>query len=350
MKLAASLLFAAAAATALPAQAATPTAQQFLLDDYTTTTCLDMKAVRDSGVWDELAASALQLVGDMLQSQFGFTLDRIDRITSVNKARREGDEVIVDDVIVTIEGNAELEGLDELHPARYTATAVGAFTLLTDTWSANDAHVQVTPKLRVYGTPRLLTPVLEGKVRRGLPSPDVMTFTAGKKKLLLYAISDLRDSEGGRTFLAQVLPEAVWPQDDQPTFFAVHLLATGDDDDPHITLEVVLRHNTAGAGLAASEKAVAAALERLGKTTQARIVWQLLKQVAHSRDGSDAVYRVDLGRARHVGGMLTTLSPFALFAQEVQAVPAPMLVPVEIEVVAEPLPAPEKKKEQGGGK
>lgn len=353
MHLAATFLLAAACAAALPCQQTTPTARQFLLDDYTTVVHLDMKAVRDSGVWDEMAASTLKVLCDMLDDQFGFTLDRLDRITSVQAPRLEDGKVTGSDEIVAVEGNDDLGELADVRNDRFTATAIGDFVLLTDKWMDGEALVQVTPKLRVYGSPATLQPVLTGKPRRGLPSPDVMAFTAGRKQLLFFAIGDLRQPDGARGVVEQALPDAGWPQDDKPMFACVRVLATGDADDPHVTVEVVLRHGAAGPGLAATEKAVTAAIARLSKLSEARIIWPLLKKIEHERDGSDAVYRVDLGRARHVGGMLSTLSPFMLIAtsQELQAAPVQEMV-LQVEEVAEPPPppAPEKKKEEGGGK
>ncbi|MCA8966293.1 MAG: hypothetical protein H6838_13265 [Planctomycetes bacterium] len=353
MNLAAPLLLAAAAAAALPAQAKPPTARQFLLDDYTTVVHLDMKAVRDTGVWDEMGASTLRVVCNFLDDQFGFSLDQLDRITSVQAPRVENGQVVATNEVVVVEGNDDLGEIADPGHNRYAELAIGAYTLRTDQWMENEAYVQVTPKLRVHGSPGLLTPVLTGKPRTGLPSPDVMAFTAGKKQLLFYAISDLRQPASMRKLVEEALPDAGWPQDDKPTFVCLSILASGDPDDPHLTAELVLRHGAAGPGLAASEKAVTAALERLAKLPQARAVWPLLKKVAHESDGSDALYRVDLGRARHVGGMLATMSPFLLFAssQEMQAAPA-MQVQVLEEVTEEveeppPPPPPEKKKDSG---
>lgn len=342
----ASLLLAVVAA--LPAQTKTPTARQFLLDDYTTVVHVDMKAIRESGVWEEMAASVLKALFATAEGEFGFAMDRLDRLTLVQRPRRDSDEMPRIDEVVTVEGNGDLGTMAAVGRGRYTEQTVGDFVLLRDQWDEETAVVQVTPALRVHGTPHLLEEVLAGKPRTGLPSPDVMAFTVGRKNLLLYAIAHLPTAREAQRMVENALPGA-WPQGDKPTFVCLRALATGDTDDPHVTLELVLRHGTAGDGLVASDKAIADALAQLAKIPQARMVWPLLKKVERERDGSDAVYRVDLGRARHVGGMLTTLAPMLLFASaDVQAVGGMQggQVLVEEVVVEEPAPAPEKKKEE----
>lgn len=342
MKLALTFLAIAACVAALPAQTKAPKARQFLLDDYTSVMSIDMKKMRDSGVWDEMSSSALKMIFGMMEKQFGFSLDALDRATMVREYSVDG-EVTKSCEILTVEGNADLGQLADVQHGRYVAAVVGDYTVMLDQWGGDQALVQVTPTLRVMGPTDLLKDVLNGKPRAGLPSGDVMSFTAGQKGLLGYAIGDLRSGDIAHMGLDVMLPDAAWPEDDKPTFVCIRLVCSGDEDDPHLTLEWLLRHGKDGAGLVASEKAVASALNRVRELKEARIVRPLLKKITHERDRTDAIWRLDLGRARDAAGMLGMLSPFLMVsrAAEVQVIQAGQII-VE-EVVEEVVEAQEEK-------
>ena len=313
MKLALSFVALAACTAVLPAQAKVPTARQFLFDDYTSVMSIDMKKMRDSGVWDEMTSTALKMVFGMMEKQFGFPLDALDRATLVRRFSVDGEDTKSHEII-TVEGNADLGESADVQHGRYVATDVDDYAVMLDQFIPDQAMVYVTPKLLVFGPLGLLKSVLRGEPRGGLPSGDVMSFTAGQKGLLGYVVGDLRPGDMPREGLDEMLPDAAWPEDDRPTFVCIRLLVTGDEDDPHLTLEFVLRHGKDGAGLVASEKAVASALQRVREIKEARIIRPLLKKIKHERDRTDAIWRLDLGRARNAAGMLGTLSPFLMFA------------------------------------
>jgi hypothetical protein len=209
----------------------------------------------------------------------------------------------------------------------------------------------------VYAPAELLRGVLAGKPRNGLPSADVMAFTAGAKDCLLYFVVDLKHDAGSRqeleTFVGETLGDVEWPDGDAPTMIGGRVLATGDEDDPHLTLELVVRHGTVGKGLAVSEQAVDDGIGKLEKLSEARLFWPILRRIERSRSGTDAVWRVDLGRARHADGLLTTATPFLFLYGTTRAMQAQGLQVIEVEEVAEEEPANEKAKEKpgkGGGK
>jgi len=351
MKLASSFLSLIAVVAAVPAQDKAPQARQFLFDGYTTAMSIDMKKMRDSGVWDEISVSTLKMIFGMIEKQSGFSFETLDRVMMVREAVAEGQDKKSREV-VTMETSAPLGEMRDQQFGRFSTAKVGDYTLMLDGWSQSDeAIVDVTPKLRVYGARSLLASVLQGEPRVGLPSGDVMSFTAAKKGLLGYIVGDLKNDEETRKVLDEALPDTVWPADDPPTFICIRLLATGDEDDPHLMLEAVMRHGKDGAGLVASEKAVTEALKKLAKLKEARIIRPLLKKVAHERDGTDAIWRVDIGRARNLGGMLGMLSPFMMFATAsvapvMQAGAVQVEVIEEVEVAEEAKPKPTKKKDK----
>ncbi len=108
----------------------------------------------------------------------------------------------------------------------------------------------------------------------------------------------------------------------------------------------MLRHGKDGAGLVASEKAVASALQRVREIKETRIIRPLLKKIKHERDRTDAIWRLDLGRARNAAGMLGTLSPFLMFARasEVQPIQGQVLFLEEVAEEEEAKPKPVEKK------
>lgn len=348
MLLAVAIPVAAACAQSSPRTSAATSAQQekqllprqFLLDDYRTVISADFKRLRDTGIWDELNGSALKLIVSMIEKEMSFKLDHLDRITSTQQPppKKEGRDYGRVHQVTVLEGNRDLGKVDD-DSSRYTTELVGKQEILLDGWSS-DAVLQLRANVRIYGAVELLKPVLSGKPRTGRPSADVLSFTAGKENLLAYLVADTLHHPQPRKSLARMLPDAKWPEDDAPTHMCVRVLATGDEDDPHVTLEFSIRHGKDGAGLVATEKAVTDSLAKLKKMNELRLLRPILKKVEHERDGTDAVWRADLGRARQAMGLLGSLAPFMFFAGEVEVQQGPMVVP------AQPAPVEVEKKKQ----
>lgn len=348
-----------AAAAPLFAQNKPLVARNFHFDDYRSVIVFDLKTLRDTGVWDEMNTSSLKMTAKIFEEQLGFSIDDLDRVTMTRgKYKPEGQAEVFEEISV-LEGNADL-GTGDVGTGRYNTESVGLHTLYLNQWGGGDAFAVPTPKLQVYGPAELLRDVLDGKPRNGLPSADVMAFTAGKKNCLMHFLVDLKYDEMPRKELEQVVGASLegieWPEGDAPTMIGGRVLATGDEDDPHVTFELVVRHGTVGKGLETSEKAVDAGIRMLKKMPQARLFWPMLKRIERERSGTDAVWRVDLGRARHADGLITTLAPFLFLAGTTRVVQGQAVQVIEVEdVVIEEPPAPKKEKkkekpEQGGGK
>ena len=334
-------------AVVIPCQGAAPKAHDFLPNGYGSIMTVDVKKMRDSGVWDELCASQIvRLFVGLYESESGISIDLVDRAAVVHDVVHDGSADVTHATgayeVVTIEGNADLGDGSQNGFGRYTKTEVLGYTLHQDEWATGQGVLKVSPTLLVYGRASMLVSVLEGKIRGGLPSGDVMSFTAGHKNLLGYFIGDIQKHPQNRDLLERVLPKAVWPKDDEPAFFCVRLFVTGDEDDPHLQLDLSLRHGNDGPGLLVTEHAVAAGLKEWKAMKEMRILLPLLKKVTYERDRTDAVWRLDLGRARGFGGTLGLLAPgFLVYSglKEAEAILAPA---VEIEAAvdeAEPAPA-----------
>lgn len=329
-----------AASLSAQADAEAPKARNFRFDDYRTVIQLDMKAVRDTGIWDELGGSMLKLAIAQVEQQLGSPLDAIDVVTTV-RARPSGDAIggrFAE--VTTIEGNAEL-GLPEEVARQYEPSKVGAYTVYVDSWD-DGGLCRVTPKLQVYAPRELLEHTLAGHVQNGLPSSDVMAFTAGRKNVLFHTVLDLAVDDFPRQWLLEVLEGVEWPEGDAPTFAFLVGQAVGDEFDPHIQLELVLRHATPSAGLDVTVAAVDRALAKLAEVPEARMLVPLLKKIERERDGPDAIWRVDVGRARDAAGLIGMLAPMMLVARTVEQVQA---LPVQVEEVEEPA----EEEQQGGG-
>ena len=168
----------------------------------------------------------------------------------------------------------------------------------------------------------------------GVPSGDVMSLTVGQEDLLGYAVLDFGD-RAIQEDVTDLLGEPDWAEDDKPTFLAVRLSTQGDDDDPHLKLEVVVRHGKDGEGLVVSEKAVNERLKELMAVKEARLFLPLLKQIQHKRDRTDAIWSVDLGRARDFGGTVSMLAPLLMVTRASQQAQALMVPGVQVVPVAQ---------------
>lgn len=332
-------------------------ARNFHFDDYRTVIRLDMKAIRDTGVWDELLAGGAKVLSQLVREEFGFDLDTLDRLSTTRRAiedRKMSDHVLV------MEYNADVGVPPTYDSDRYRVSVVGPYELRVDS-RAHESMVMPSARMLVVGAEQRLRDILGGKPRTGLPSADVMSLTAGKQGTLAEFVVDLeqdpwlmKDIQGA---LQDVDVGIEWPEGDTPKLVSGRVSAVGDEDDPHLMVEVVFRHGTAADGLEATERAVAAGIAALKEMPEARMFWPLLKDVEHERSVTDDIWRVDLGRARSFGGIAATAAPLILawlrlselFEQlEVGVPPGAALQVLEDEIEEPPPPPPPV--EAGGGR
>lgn len=325
--------------------------RQFLFDDYTSVVHLDMKRVCDLEIWETVVGSPLGVVLAKGQEEIGFPLERLDAITTVfrwDDAEKEMREITV------LEGHAPLTRAEDRYD-RWIKDEIHGQAVLRDSWAKGGLSFDWTDKVRIEGREQFLAPVLAGKPRIGLPAADVMSLTVGIKDLLGYVVFDLRTDSFRNVFLRDVMPDASWPEGDAPTFFCARVAAIGDPDDSHVQLEMVVRHGKAGAGVAATQKQVEAGIQQLLDEPKLRLIRPMLKKIKREVDGSDAIWRVDLGRSRNVVGNLAGMSlPWLFLARgQMQAVQAQaqavQIDIVEAEEVEEEEVEPEEPVPHGGG-
>lgn len=322
-------------ASLLPAQKP-PDAKAFLPTDYRNVVFVDLAAVRKKGVWDELESSVLKAAFKQIEKESGIEMKALDRVTAVavpgpgEEADRPPDQTQV----FVLEGNVKL-GMSESVRQRWAEEQVGSFATRVRTSWQREMCVLPKPEVLVTGSEAIVRPVLEGKPNAGLPCADVMSLLSGRSDSLAYFVFDLAAPVVKKHVLGKVFPDAGWPEGQAPVFLCVRVLATGDADDPHLSVEAVLRHTAEGPGMDVSAKAADALLERLAATPEMRALKPLLAKVEKKRDRSDVVYAVDLGRVRDAIGSVAMLAA-PLFAGQTERVE--VVAPVKAQ------PAPEQPK------
>ena len=215
------------------------TARSFLPENYQTVLFIDLDAVREQGVWEEIETSVLKVLLGRLEKKWGFGFDDLDKVwgyADVEDGRPRN--------LFLYEGNKPLKLSSNPAPGEaYEDIEVGRYkALLEDHFQGPILHVLPHDKLLVLGEETLVRPVLEGKPSTGLPAPDVMSLLSGRGENLLYLIFHLGDQAVGTLLLPQLFPGAEWEDGEQPTHLMLRLRTTGDEDDPHVQLQAIMRH------------------------------------------------------------------------------------------------------------
>lgn len=282
----------------------------FLLSEYRNVVQLDLAAMRRCEIWDDLVSSGLSIVRGPVEAEIGSSLDHIDRLTMViqfSESNDQGESTGPTQRMFVLEGNAALAMPAEIRDD-WQSEPIGEYTIHHRQWSGNDVFVRPHDRLLVWGARDVIVAALAGERRPAVPCADVMSLAASRDKLLGHLVADLRYRQSRREFLDTLCPDAEWPADDAPTFFAVRLLATGDADDPHVAVDLVLRHAKGDKGLDVTEQAVDVALARGLDNGELRLLHGVLKSAEKHRSGSDLLVRFDLGRSRTAVGTLAFLA------------------------------------------
>lgn len=316
----------------LPAQKAIP-ADAFLPPDYRTIVAVDLVALRDRGIWDELEGSLLAVALRGLEREAGFPLECLDRLRASVFMPPDWQGDSPPPQIMVLEGRERLDLPESVrNNDSWQETEVAGHPVWTRRHGRReDLIVTLPPHVRVEGCRSLIEPVLLGRHGRSQPAPDVMSLLSGRGDNLAYMVFDVGSTKVQHPLVEQVFPGIEWPAEDAPTFVMLRLRARGTADDPQLELEGVVRHQKGEAGLEASEAAVQRWLEGLAQHPQYGAVKHVWRRIALLRDGTDLVARLPLGRARDSVGTLAILfAPLFQRPQTVQARPA------------EPAPAPKQ--------
>ena len=311
----------AATCGALPAQEKKFAPRDFMIPNYENLMFADLKSMRDREIWEELESSAIKLVFAEMERELGFSLDDLDRVTAsmtFASAKEGGMSTGPVDTVRILEGNKALPVHKSMAGNRWQSEQIGAYKVWRRSSGGEDLFVQPCDTMQVWGTSAALLPALQKK-RVALPSAEVMSFLSGRDATLACFVFGLDHPETKERFLDRMLGGAEWPEDDMPNLLGARLLATGDAEDPHLTIEAVLRHKKAGDGLKVTDELADKLLEKFRAEPRLRMIKPLLKQLVKKTDGTDLVLRLDLGRVRNAVGHLATLALPLFVGGEAQA-------------------------------
>lgn len=331
-------------------------ARDFLIPNYENLIVVDLKAMRDCDVWEDLEVSVMKLTFRALERKLGFKLTWLDRLTVAMKAAPSDESGGMDarneEFVRVLEGNVPLPVHESITGGSWQREDVGDVRVWRRSGYRDQLFAQPTDKMQVSGTTKTLLPAIEKK-RVALPSAEVMSMLSGREQKIAYFVVGLDHPRMKEQFLTKLLGGADWPADDHPRVIGVKVLVTGDLDDSHLTIEAVLRHKKAGDGIAVSDGVADAFLKKLIADPEYRLMKPLLKKVEKKIDGTDLVLRMDLGRVRNAVGHLAVLCIplFMGVGADAEAIAAPpRAVPAPVQPKAKPAPQKNNgvKKPKGG--
>ncbi|MCA8964923.1 MAG: hypothetical protein KDC48_08545 [Planctomycetes bacterium] len=293
--------------------------------------------MRELDIWGDLEASALKLAFSAIERELGCPMDDLDRVWMVVEMSDNSDSQREERGIRVLEGNKPLP-LPPSAANGWERDEIGGYKVLRRDVYRNERMYQPTPNVQIWGTANVMDAVFAGKPCSGTPSPDVMSLLAGKEQALAWYVMSL-DHPAGKRLLVGPFEGTQWAEEDAPQFLCMRLLATGESDDPHLTVEVVLRHATP-AGVPVTSKAVDDLLERLATQKEMLILRPLLGKFVKKEDGVDVRLRADFGRSRQAVGHVATLAVTLLLPRHLGGNAPPVQVDVAEEVEEPPPPPP----------
>ena len=326
-------------ASLLPAQDPIP-AKAFLLDDHRCVAFVDLKALRDRGIWEDLEVSVLKFAFAQIEKENGFPLAALDRVTMVAEPPVERGMGISVRPVCVLEGNRELGVPESVARGGWSKQTFGAYDVHHRGGGNDETCVCPRPEMRVTGNTDIVRPVLEGKPNLGQPCADVLSLLSGRGDNVAYLVIDVGTPLLRKTVLQRLLGETAWPEGDEPTFVLLRLRATGEADDPHLEVEAVIRHAKAAEGLAETDKLVDAWLEKTQKDPQFLGLKPLWPRLERKKDRTDVTLRFDLGRPREAVGHVALL-----MAPMLPRAPGRAEAKVEVVPPSEARPAPQPKKD-----
>jgi len=290
-----------------------PTAREFVFSGYENTIFADLKAMRDREIWDELEATALKFAFGMIEKDLGFPLDDLDRFTvavqmppndvdGIESVKQQGQVYIY-------EGNKLLPVPDKVSGGGWTKEKVGERQVMArNGFVGEELWLQPHPNVQVTGTRRLLEPILTKPRHVGMPAAELMSLLSGREERLLYLVVCLEHPRMKQQIFTDLLGAPEWAEGEAPRYLGFSVLAGGDEDDPHLFAEAVLRHVRVSDGIEVSSQAADAWVERMLADPRYLGMRAVLKKAEKKVDGTDVMLHVDLGRVRNAVGQLATLA------------------------------------------
>jgi hypothetical protein len=231
-------------------------ASDYLPQDYRNFQRIDLKALRETGIWEELRTSALQMMLGAVEKEAGFELEALDRVTQVAVVAQQSEQRRDPDRVMVFEGNTSLGTPDRVaNTSAYEAQRIGVFDVMVTETDRAWVFFRPRPEVQVEGALSLLEPLLTGPRNPGGPCPDVLSLQSTRERRLIEVGLDLGERAMRDEVLGKLFADTEWPDGGAPRVLYGRVHDHGDADDPHVMIEVVLRHVDDGDGMAVTVKA-----------------------------------------------------------------------------------------------
>jgi len=360
------LLLAAIAGLLAPNHAQNPNQpklgpRSFFPKEYTGEVYVNMDALLDTDLWEEVERSLVaKPMFAMFRMHFGFRLTDLKeiRIGMVPKkvTYPGGYETYRQQTVTVFTGPKEFAlpkpKKQEWDHNRRTKEQIGGHKVVQegidadeDNWAQPMLWVVPKPGCLVYGDKKLMEPVLEGQRRGGVPHPELMAVTVGRRPLAYYAIKLQYDEK----FLqnAAPFPFEWYTEDDKPTFMVLRMKVDEKTQTSWASLRI--RFTNGSKGPARFEEDVKASFKKLDTDRMLKrmaFLKKFTKRLVFKKAGTDLEISCDLGDAKEAA----ELSAFAqmlplLWYATAGAMPMPAVVEAieEEEELEEEEPKPKAK-------
>ncbi len=352
------------AAAAVPAQ--DPARVQlgprsFFPEEYTGELYVNMDALLETDLWEEVERSLVSKpMLAAFRRNFGFRLTDLEeiRIGMVpKKVTYPGGYETYRQLAVTV----FLGGRDLALPKprkrewdhnRRTNNQIGGLNVVQEGMDTEERHwsqpmlwVMPKPGCLVYGDKRLVEPVLKGERRGGVPHPELMAVTVGRRPLAYYAVRLQYDKQ----FLQNAVPFPFewYTEDDKPTFLTLRINLGAKSQASTATMRIRFTDGSKGPDL--FEKETRASFKKLDTDRffkRMAFLKKFTKRLTFKKTGADLEISCDLGDAKQAVELsaLAQMLPMLMFvADSGPAAPVAVEVGEEEEEVEEEEAKPKAK-------
>lgn len=286
--------------------------RSFFPKEYVGEAYVNMRALKETDLWEELERNLI--AGPMMMAfrmEFGFRFRDLDELRCAMLPRKiegEGYRSVRTDMVTVFQSSREL-GLpgkrkQEWDGNRRTGKKVGGFDVVQEGPDQNDPNswrrpmlfVVPRPKCLVHGHKHLVEPVLTGGRRGGVPHPELMAFTAGKRPLAYIAQKLSHDRELLQNMAP--FPFEWYTADDAPRFLMLRLDIDGESQEASAVLTIRFTDGKRGPKL--FEDSFKESFKKLDTDPYLKRIQQLktlAKQLKFETKGTDLLIRCDMGKA-----------------------------------------------------
>ncbi len=361
------------ACVALPAQNQRQLGpRSFFPREYTAEAYVNMAALVETDLWEEAERSLMaKAMLAAFRMQFGFRLSDLQelRMAMVSKKMtyQGGHESYRQQPVVVFQSQRKLRlpkpRKREWDHNRRTKDEIGGHNVVQEGIDDDDENSWFQPMLwvvpkpgcLVYGDKKLIQPVLEGQRRGGVPHPELMAFSVGRRPLAYLAMK-LRYDE---VFMRNTAPFPFdwYTEDDKPTFIMLRMNVDDGTQASSVSLRVRFTDGSKGPDL--FEEQLRASFKKLDTDRVLKrmpFLKKFTKTLVFKKKDTDLEISCDLGDAKQAAELsaLAQMLPMLWYSYSATALaPVPAAVgravledveeEEELEEVEEVKPKPKKR-------